>query len=256
MASCSRRLALCLLALLAASAAKADGLYLYAVPLRTLHPIRDAGAPLRLRVHVRRPARLAAELGGGASVRKDAVELVLAGSNTLPGEPDERHRAPSFVVDWNEPAVEGLHAALVAEHGDTPSLDALREFAARSIPRKSLERGWDLASVVARSGVGDCTEHAVLTAALARSVGRPARVVVGVLLGIAGGRAEAFGHAWAEVHDGSAWRIVDATPVGDEARVRYLPFFAVDDEGPGYAIALAAATQAVWVQEIEVLGTR
>jgi transglutaminase-like putative cysteine protease len=258
MAGSSRLLALFPLALLAASAARADGLHLYSVPLRVVRPIEDAAAPLRLRVHVRRPEQLAAQLGGGASAREGSVELRLSGPRTLPGLPEERHLAPSFVVDWNEPAVEALRAALVAEHGERPTLEALREFAGRSIPKKTLERGWDLASLVARSGVGDCTEHAVLLAALARSVGRPARVTVGVLLGATGEGAEAFGHAWAEVHDGSAWRLLDATPVAgeDKTRVHYLPLFTLADEGPGFSIALAAATQALWVQEIELLGTR
>jgi transglutaminase-like putative cysteine protease len=267
MAGSSRPLALCrqgllglvvAFALLGAPAARADGLHLYSVPLRVVRPIGGAEAPLRLRVHVLRPEQLAARLGGEASARKDAVELLLSESHTLPGVPEARHLAPSFVVDWNEPALENLRAALVAEHGERPALEALRAFAGRSIPQKTLERGWDLASVVARSGAGDCTEHAVLLAALARSVGRPARVVVGVLLGVSGEGIDAFGHAWAEVHDGAAWRLLDATPVAgeEEIRIRYLPIFALEDEGPGFSIALVAATQALWVQEIEVLGTR
>jgi transglutaminase-like putative cysteine protease len=119
-----------------------------------------------------------------------------------------------------------------------------------------MARGWDLASVVARSGAGDCTEHAVLLAALARSVGRPARVVVGVLLAVTGDGVAAFGHAWAEIHDGKVWQVVDATPVAEQGRVRYLPLFALEDESAGYAMALATATQAVWVREIEVQGPR
>ena len=67
-----------------------------------------------------------------------------------------------------------------------------------------------------------------------------------------------FGHAWAEIHDAGQWRLVDATPAAEpqDLRAYYLPFFALEDEGPGYTVALTAATQAVWVREIELLGTR
>lgn len=247
--------ALCLLGSLAASVALADGLNLYHVPVRTLGAIEEGEAPLHVAILVRDPQRLAAGLPG-ATLRGDAVELELAESRTLPGAPEARHRAASFVVDWQEPAVQALRAALVAEHGERPSLDALRDFTEGAIPRKTMERGWDLASVVARSGVGDCTEHAILLAALARALGRPARVVLGVLLVLSPESVTGFGHAWAEIHDGDAWRAVDATPVASQGRVRYLPFTALEDESAGYTLALTSAMQAVWVREIEVRGSR
>jgi Transglutaminase-like superfamily len=230
-------------------------LSLYEVPVRMAGRVDEGGTTLRVEVHVRRPERLA-EHFSGAVVRDDAVTLALGDRDTLPGEPGERQRSPSFVIDWDEKPVVSLHARLVAEQGASPSLDALREFASRAIPHKTLSQGWDLASAIARNGAGDCTEHAVLLAALARSVGRPARVVVGVLLVEAEGKVAGFGHAWTEIHDGTRWRLVDATPIGEQPGLRYLPLFAIEDEGPGYTMALATATQALWVREIAVLGTR
>ena len=255
LARAPRRAAALAILALAAADARADGLYLHAVPVRAAHGI-EGEAPLRLALHVRRPEQLAARLPGAGVVAGDEVDLELSGGQTLPGVVEQRHRQPSFVLDWDEAPVQALRAALLAEHGAEPSLEALREFTGRAIPRKTMERGWDLASAVARSGVGDCTEHAVLLAALARSVGRPARVVVGVLLIDTGEGVFAFGHAWSEIHDGSAWRLVDATPIGQQGRIRHLPLFPIEDEGPGYSMALAAAAQATWVREIEVLGAR
>ena len=55
--------------------------------------------------------------------------------------------------------------------------------------------------------VGDCNEHSTLFAALARSVGIPTRIVVGLVY--ADGR---FGyHAWNEVLAADGWLSVDAT---------------------------------------------
>ena len=240
---------------MAAAPTDAEMLSLYEVPVRMAGRVEEDREALRVEVHVRRPERLA-EHFSGASVRDDAVTLALGGHETLPGEPGERQRSPSFVIDWDESPVVALHARLVAEQGVSPSLEALREFTSRAIPRKTLSQGWDLASAVARNGAGDCTEHAVLLTALARSVGRPARVVVGVLLIEADGKVAGFGHAWAEIHDGTKWQLTDATPIGDQPGLHYLPLFALQDEGPGYAMALATATQALWVREIAVLGAR
>jgi hypothetical protein len=247
--------ALALCAWITAPPIAAQTLTLYEVPVRMAGSAGDAQAPLRVEVHVRRPERLVGQLSG-AVVRGDAVTLALAGRDTLPGVPGERQRAATFVIDWDEKPLVSLHAQLVAERGPSPSLDALREFTSRAIPHKTLSQGWDLASVIARNGAGDCTEHAVLLAALARSVGRPARVVVGVLLVAADGKVAGFGHAWAEIHDDTSWRIADATPIGAQPGLRYLPLFALEDEGPGYAMALATAMQASWVREIAVLGAR
>lgn len=248
--------ALALLTLIAAQTSGAEGLSLHVIPSRVERGVEMDAPLLHVRLRVRQPQRLGSLDGASTRVDGDALEIELSGNATLPGVTEARHLVSSFVVDWEEPALEPLRAALVKEHGASPSLEALRESTGRAIANKTMARGWDFASVVARNGAGDCTEHAVLLAALARSVGRPARVVVGVLLADPGDGVAAFGHAWAEIHDGAGWRRVDATPVADWGRVRYLPLFALEDEGPGYAMGLAAATQALWVREIEVLESR
>jgi len=60
-----------------------------------------------------------------------------------------------------------------------------------------------------KSARGDCTEHSILFVALARSIGIPARVAVGVAYWPPG---NGFGwHAWAEVYAGGGWYTVDPT---------------------------------------------
>jgi transglutaminase-like putative cysteine protease len=54
---------------------------------------------------------------------------------------------------------------------------------------------------------GDCNEHAVLFAALARSAGIPTRIAAGVTLN----RGAFYYHAWNEVCLGSKWISVDST---------------------------------------------
>lgn len=68
---------------------------------------------------------------------------------------------------------------------------------------------------------GDCTEHSVLFVALARAVGIPARVAVGIAYWPPG---DGFGwHAWAEVNIGGKWVAVDPTwnqPIADATHVK------------------------------------
>ena len=78
-----------------------------------------------------------------------------------------------------------------------------------AIPDKSMGRAWDTASRVASHGAGDCTEHAVLLAALARSFEIPARVVVGTVILEHEGEWQAYRHAWTEIFDGARWQLAD-----------------------------------------------
>ena len=59
---------------------------------------------------------------------------------------------------------------------------------------------------VLRTRVGDCNEHATLTAALLRALGVPTRIVVGLVYT----RGRFFYHAWNEVYTGE-WISMDAT---------------------------------------------
>jgi hypothetical protein len=73
-----------------------------------------------------------------------------------------------------------------------------------------------------RTGKGDCTEFAVLLAAMARAQGIPARVVVGMAYSarFTGNRDSFNPHAWVQVYDGTRWQSYDAALEGfDSAHV-------------------------------------
>ncbi|MFC1739760.1 transglutaminase family protein, partial [Planctomycetota bacterium] len=65
---------------------------------------------------------------------------------------------------------------------------------------------------VARSRQGDCTEFAVLTAAICRALGIPAKVVVGLAyVSEYKGLEHRFGgHAWTQAYVGNRWIGIDA----------------------------------------------
>jgi hypothetical protein len=64
-----------------------------------------------------------------------------------------------------------------------------------------------------------------------------------------------FGHAWAEVHDGSGWRVLDAALDRDTGALHYLPLGLLTDEGPGYAGGRARGRQGSWIVRLEILGS-
>jgi len=79
----------------------------------------------------------------------------------------------------------------------------IESFVARYIDNKSMSVGYASAVEVAESRQGDCSEFAVLTAALCRAVGIPAQVVVGIAYVKDFAGLQGFGgHAWAQAYVG------------------------------------------------------
>ena len=120
---------------------------------------------------------------------------------------------PTRYVESNEKIIQGL--AKQAVGNTTDAAEAARKiesFVANYISNKNLSVGYASAKEVALSKQGDCTEHAVLTAALCRAVGIPAQVVSGLAYvsqwqTVSNGFG---GHAWTQVYIGDKWYNIDA----------------------------------------------
>jgi len=95
----------------------------------------------------------------------------------------------------------------------------IETFVGEYITEKNLSVGYATAVEVAASRQGDCSEHAVLTAAMCRAVGIPARMVTGYLYVPEWGHYQHVfgGHAWTEAYIGGKWIGLDAT--GDSRSV-------------------------------------
>jgi Transglutaminase-like superfamily len=189
----------------------------------------------------------------GLSSRDGKIEL---GSLAYPPSRDKdapAYAASSFVVDYREKAFAPARDAF-AQTGARATPPALTRFVAEFIANKTLSRGFDFASRVAQTRSGDCTEHAVLLAALLRDAGLSARVVFGALVVLGPQAGVAVQHAWVEYRDGGRWTIADAAmeapppapdakPSSPSPRLRkaYVPMAVLRDEGPGYVAALLTA---------------
>jgi hypothetical protein len=87
----------------------------------------------------------------------------------------------------------------------------IEEFVAKYVKNISLSVGYASAAEVAASRRGDCTEFAVLCAAMCRAAGIPARVTVGVAyVNDFEGRTGFGGHAWTEAYIGNKWVGLDS----------------------------------------------
>jgi hypothetical protein len=151
-----------------------------------------------------------------------------------PAAATDAHKKATFLLDYDDPAFAPVHKGAQDKLGAHPTPEQLTVFADGWISTKNSIHGWDTASMVAKSHAGDCTEHAVLLAALLRSFGYASRVVAGVALLNVEKRTVAFGHAWTEVSSDGAWRPLDATRSKEKPDHTWLPLFVVANEGMSF----------------------
>lgn len=132
---------------------------------------------------------------------------------------------------------------------------ALERFVHRSIQQVNYKTVLGSAADVVQKMEGDCTEHAVLLAAMARARGIPARVAVGLVY-VPGLNGFAF-HMWTEVYVADRWLPLDAT-LGQggtgPAHLTLLTTNLADDATGGDSLAaLLPVAQVMGQLEIEVL---
>ena len=230
---------------------------IYVVPTEDrLQAAVPDGRPLHVEFTAVDPVRLRDALGPGAEpVGPDTIRYRIDRDAPRARDADAtgRWHAASFLIDHDEPAVRALRDGFLES---APAATAARAAALTGFVGRRMQatpgQGWEPASLTADALRGDCTEHAVLTTALARALGIPARVVVGLVLVRAGDRFEAYGHAWAELGDGDRWRRSDAAlgPLAEDAR--YVPLGELTDEGPGFMLQVFE-TFGAWATRVVVL---
>ena len=146
----------------------------------------------------------------------------------------------------------GRHAVGSAKDA-AQAVRKIESFVNGYITEKDFSVGYASAIEVAASRQGDCTEHAVLTAAICRSVGIPARVVNGlVYVDEFLGESNVFGpHAWTEAYVGGKWIGLDATRAPNGFGPGHIALAASNDEP---AILALAATLGNFKIEKVVVG--
>ena len=165
-----------------------------------------------------------AQVARRIDARTQRVEIdVMRGSAPAAGDAtDQRWLRATELLDFESAPVRELLAnAKLPRDGDAyRDAEALRRLVHRHLRRKDLATAFGSASEAARAKGGDCTEHAVLLAALLRAKGIPSRVASGlVYVPELGGQGPGFGwHLWTQALVPSpegggepAWIDLDAT---------------------------------------------
>ncbi|MBD8527797.1 transglutaminase-like domain-containing protein [Pseudomarimonas arenosa] len=138
-----------------------------------------------------------------------------------PPEPQDTASTPW--LQSNDPAIQSLAARTVqGEEREHQRMRLLERRVREVIRTKSLRIGYASAREALELAEGDCTEHAVLLAALARASNIPARVVTGLAYATRfGDRRHVFvPHAWVIAWVDGRWRGYDAAlPRFDAAHI-------------------------------------
>jgi hypothetical protein len=144
------------------------------------------------------------------------TEIELTVKSIKPGEkgnepkPGSEYLASTRFLDLEDPNVRKLAEEGAAGKTDPVELAvALEKFVATRLKDKNFSTALATASEVARDLAGDCTEHAVLLAALLRANKVPSRVVIGFVY--ADSLQGLGGHMWTEAYLNGQWVPLDAT---------------------------------------------
>jgi hypothetical protein len=133
-----------------------------------------------------------------------------------PAEVDPQYLEPNALVTCQDSRVRSL-AQRAAKGAADPWEKAVRinQWVFQNVKDKNFKVAFAAASEVARNFSGDCTEHAVLAAAMCRAAGIPSRVVIGLIYVE---KNDSFGyHMWNEVYINNRWVALD--PSWDQSAV-------------------------------------
>lgn len=123
--------------------------------------------------------------------------------------PDQNDRRPNALIQSDDPQVQQLARQVGGTDDPLQLAHQLERHVHQLVDQKEFSHMMASAAEVARSRQGDCTEHAVLLAALCRARGLPARVAIGLVYHQP---SQAFAyHMWTEAWIEDRWVGLDAT---------------------------------------------
>jgi transglutaminase-like putative cysteine protease len=151
----------------------------------------------------------------------DLAILIVKSAGPLDGQPgpaevDAQYLKPNVLITSQDSRVRSLAQRATRGVVDPwEKAQRINHWVIQNIRDKDFGVGFAAASEVARNLRGDCSEHAVLMAAMCRASGIPARVVVGLVYVE---RHQGFGyHMWDEVYINQRWVAID--PSWDQTTV-------------------------------------
>ncbi|MEK7867084.1 MAG: transglutaminase domain-containing protein [Planctomycetota bacterium] len=154
----------------------------------------------------------------------------------------------SYLQSADPEMVKAANEAVGGEENAWTAAKKLERWVHEGITSKNMDVAFATASEVLKSREGDCSEHAVLLAALARAAGIPSKVCTGFLY--IGGHFG--GHAWTSVWVGQ-WVDLDATLGGEWTDAMRLKFGESHLNGSGMAEEMGEMYKALAGIKVDVL---
>ncbi len=158
-------------------------------------------------------------------VKEDIVEIDTTKEGNASGkEVDyELYTKGTNLIDPFDPAIQRLSSSLVSsDMDDRKKVQKIVKWVYENIDKTPVF-GVPYSSRVLRDRKGDCNEHAVLLAALLRSLGIPSKIAIGVVYL----RGRFYYHAWNEVYD-NGWFAVDSSFGQYRVDATHIKFFEGD----------------------------
>ena len=123
--------------------------------------------------------------------------------------PDSTTQSSALIQSDNPAVLQHVERVNPPSNDPWDIAKAVEQYVYHTISKKNFSTALASAAEVAESLSGDCTEHAVLTAAICRALGVPARVLVGLVY-VETEQAFVF-HMWNEVWVSGRWIPIDST---------------------------------------------
>ena len=184
-------------------------------------PITDAHRKKRIvyRISMKDESPEQAFVDGGTQQIKrlsgEAIELTVSTKpippvNSRPVSTDAKYLAPTRFLQTRDPAVvEHADRAAGGETDLSRIATRLEKYVHEKLSKKNFSTAMASAAEVAQTMEGDCTEHAVLLAAMLRAKKVPSRIAAGLVY------VESLnsfgGHMWTEAFLAGEWIPLDAT---------------------------------------------
>ena len=200
-----------------------SGLYELDIAVNTLIPATPLDHPhatKRVVYRIHTPGEDAASLfvdGGTQQVRKidrETVEVTVT-ARSIPKSSGRVQAAAEFtgptpLLQSDDRRVrDHLNRAVSPDRSNADAARALEKYVYEKLSTKNFSTAFASAAEVAETLEGDCSEHAVLLAALLRARGIPSRIVVGLVY--VPGQNKMGGHMWTEALFDDGWVPLDAT---------------------------------------------
>ncbi len=174
--------------------------------------------------------------------------------NSRPDRTDDKYLAPTrFLQTRDQAVVDHAERAAAGETDPSRLATRLEKYVHDKVSKKNFSTAMASAAEVAQRLEGDCTEHAVLLAALLRAKKVPSRVAAGLVY--VESLSSFGGHMWTEAFLAGEWIPLDATLGRGGIGPAHLKMAdsALDEDAPLPVSTFLPAYQALGKLKIEVL---